>query len=85
MVIEMTKKTGQGCSGIVKLGNISSIAGHLDALVEEGVIKVCDSGGSMGHPESNKWYMPAKGYNVWEDYGPKDEYKFEHKGYYINY
>lgn len=65
--IELHKKCGQGVSGIVKLGNEPRIARYLDELIEEGLMKACDTGGSLGHRESNIFYMPTKGYNVWED------------------
>lgn len=72
-VIEVQKKCGQGLPGIVKvLGGDESTKLHtqyLDELIEEGLIKACNTGGSMGHPESNIFYMPTKGYNVWEDDG----------------
>lgn len=82
MVIDMQRKSGQGCSGIVKLGNDPSVAGHLDDLVEEGLIKACHTGGSLGHPETNIFYMPTKGYNVWED--DDGEYS-RHKGKYLRF
>jgi len=82
MVIDMQKKTGQGCSGIVKLGNDPLVSVHLDELVEEGVIKACDTGGSMGHSESNIFYMPTEGYNVWE--GDDEPYN-RHKGEYLHF
>ena len=78
MVIDMQTKSGQGCSGIVKLGNEPMVGPYLDELIEEGLIKACDTGGSIGHPESNIFYMPTKGYNVWEDEDP-NQYS-RHKG-----
>lgn len=67
MVVDIQKESGQGLSGIVKLGNDPTVAGHLEELVEEGVVVMHDDGGSLGHPASNEWYMPAKGYNLWKD------------------
>lgn len=72
--IELHKKCGQGISGIVKLGTEPRIARYLDELIEEGLMKACDTGGSIGHPESNIFYMPTKGYNVWEDEGTDGQY-----------
>lgn len=77
MVIDMQLQSGQGCSGIVKLGNDPTVAGHLDELIEEGLVKACDTGGSMGHPESRIFYMPTKGYNVWEDEDPNEYSRFK--------
>jgi hypothetical protein len=57
---------------------------YLDEFIEEGLIKACDTGGSLGHPESNIFYMPTKGYNVWEDDGTDDEYQ-RHKGRYLTF
>lgn len=82
--IELHKKCGQGVSGIVKLGNEPRIARYLDELIEEGLMKACDTGGSIGHPESNIFYMPTKGYNVWEDEGTDGEYS-RHKGRYLQF
>ena len=65
--IETQKRTGQGTSGIVKVFGGSEIARHLDELIEEGLCVAMDTGGSLGHPESNIFYMPAKGYNVWQE------------------
>ncbi len=77
MVIDMQVKSGQGCSGIVKLGNEPMVGPYLDELIEEGLIKACDTGGSMGHPESRIFYMPTKGYNVWEDEDPNEYSRFK--------
>ena len=65
--IELHKKCGQGVSGIVKLGRVPEVSRWIDELIEEGLLKACDTGGSIGHPESNIFYVPTKGYNVWED------------------
>jgi len=86
-VVDITKKTGQGLSGIVKVmgEHADSISHYLDELIEEGYVIACDTGGSIGHPESNIFYMPTKGYNVWTDEGP-DLAQFEysrHKGRYL--
>jgi hypothetical protein len=68
-VIEITKKTGQGLSGIVKaLGSDTHLWGkYLDELIDEGLVEVFDDGTTIGHPESARWYMPTKGYNLWKD------------------
>jgi len=67
MAIDMQLKHGQGLTGIVKLGNDPTVAGHLDDLVEEGLLEIFESSGTLGHPFSNQFYMPTKGYNVWKD------------------
>ena len=54
------------------------------SLIEEGLMKACDTGGSIGHPESNIFYMPTKGYNVWEDEGTDGQYS-RHKGRYLQF
>jgi hypothetical protein len=66
-IIDTQKSSGQGLSGIVKLGNFPEVGGHLDELIEEGLVICMDTGGSLGHPETNKFYLPTKGYNVWQD------------------
>lgn len=65
--IETQKLTGQGTSGIVKVAGGPTIAKILDDLIEEGLCVAEDTGGSLGHPESNIFYMPSKGYNVWKE------------------
>jgi hypothetical protein len=83
-IIDIHKKTGQGLSGIVKIKS-KEFATYLDEFIDEGLIEACHSGTSIGHPESNIFYMPTKGYNVWNDnpknlsfvrlyLGQKDEY-----------
>lgn len=81
--IQVQKKTGQGLSGIVKIQS-REITQYLDELIEEGLVKGYDTGGSLGHPESNIFYMPTKGYNVWEDDGIDGEYH-RHKGRYLHF
>lgn len=68
-VIEITKKTGQGLSGIVKVlgGDTQLWNKYLDELIDEGLVEVFDDGTTIGHPESARWYMPTKGYNLWKD------------------
>lgn len=65
-VIETQKRTGQGLSGIIKIKS-KDFSTYLDELIEEGLVIACHTGKSMGHPESNIFYLPSKGYNVWED------------------
>jgi hypothetical protein len=67
MVIEFHLKMGEGAPGIIKLGNFTNMGECLDELVEEGYLEVFDTGGSIGHPESNKHYFPTKGYHVFKD------------------
>lgn len=65
-LIEIQKKSGQGLSGIVRIKS-SEISRYLDELIEEGLVECYNDGGTMGHPDSNRWYIPTKGYNVWKD------------------
>lgn len=64
-VVSFQKKLGQGLSGLVKLDARTAV--FMDELVEEGVVIKNDTGGSIGHPESNNFYTPSLGYNVWKD------------------
>lgn len=85
-LVHITKETGQGLSGIVKVmrEHNSLYSKHLDDLVKEGLVKSCHTGGSLGHEESNIFYMPSNGYNVWEDEGV-DGYYSHHKGRYLTF
>ena len=85
-LIGIQKKSGQGLSGIVRVMGIDSgnFCIWLDELIEEGLVKACDTGGSLGHPESNIFYMPTKGYNVWEDEGTDGQYN-RYKGRYLHF
>ena len=65
--IEHHKRCGQGTSGIVKWQGGETIAKHLDEMIAEGLCVAMDTGGSLGHPESNIFYLPTKGYNVWKE------------------
>lgn len=67
MVIDSHVEQGQGLSGIVKLGKYPEISNYLNELVEEGLIEINNTGGSIGHPFSNEFYSSTKGYNVWKD------------------
>jgi hypothetical protein len=84
--IDIQKQGGQGLSGIVRvMGDKSAnINRWIDELIEEGLMKACETGGSLGHPESNIFYMPTKGYNVWEDEGTDGQYS-RHKGRYLQF
>lgn len=82
-VINIQKETGQGLSGIVKIKS-SEYAKYLDELIEEGLVKACKTGGSLGHPETDIFYMPTKGYNVWEDEGTDGVYS-RYKGRYLHF
>jgi len=68
-LIDIQRNTGQGLSGLVTVMGETAhyFRKYLDELIEEGLVECYDSGGSLGHPESNRWYMPTKGYNVWKD------------------
>jgi hypothetical protein len=68
-LIDIQRNTGQGLSGLVTVMGETAhyFRKYLDELIEEGLVECYDSGGSLGHPESNRWYMPTRGYNVWKD------------------
>ena len=68
-LIQIQKKHGQGLAGVVKVlsGEASLWAKYLDELIDEGLVEVFDDGSTIGHPESARWYMPTKGYNLWKD------------------
>ncbi len=82
-LIKVQKESGQGLSGIVKIKS-QEYNHYLDELIQEGLVKACHTGGTIGHPESNIFYMPTKGYNVWEDEGTDGEYS-RHKGRYLHF
>ena len=65
--IAMQKLTGQGTPGIVKIQGGIVIEEYLNELIEEGLVIMVDTGSSLGHPESNRFYLPSKGYNVWSE------------------
>ena len=81
-LLDLHKKCGQGLSGIVKEMGPPEYTRYLNELIADGLVKCCDTGGSIGHPESNKFYMPTTGHNVWEDDG--GEYQ-RHKGRYLEF
>lgn len=85
-IIDVQKKCGQGMAGIVKVmgSESSNISKWMDEFIEEGLIVACDTGGSMGHEESNIFYMPTKGYNVWLDDGVDGVYN-KFNGRYLHY
>lgn len=68
--ISMQKASGQGTPGIVKISGGKVIEEYLDELIEEGLVIMMETGGSLGHPESNRFYLPTKGYNVWKEEKP---------------
>lgn len=74
-LIDIHKKCGQGLSGIVRYKS-DLLGRYLDELIEEGLVKCCDTGGSLGHPESNRFYCPTKGYCVWDDYNSTQSLTF---------
>lgn len=65
-IIEMHQGSGQGMSGLVPafMPNAST---WMKELIEEGLIKEHDDGGTIGHPMSNRWYYPTQGYSVWNE------------------
>lgn len=84
-LIDIQIKTGQGVSGMLKLGtNGDLVSIYLDELIEEGLVVANDTGGSLGHPETNIFYTPTKGYNVWADEGTDGVYN-RHKGRYLSF
>jgi hypothetical protein len=82
-LIDIQKQSGQGLSGIVKVKS-QEYSQYLDELIQEGLVKANHTGGSIGHPESNVFYMPTKGYNVWEDEGTDGNYS-RNKGRYLHF
>ena len=85
-LVTINKETGQGLSGLVKvMGEDKHLySKYLGDLIKEGLVKACHTGGSIGHEESNIFYMPTKGYNVWEDDGDDGNYS-RHKGRYLTF
>ena len=81
-LIEIHKKGGKGLSGIVKIDSYENEQ-SMDELIADGLVKACDTGGSIGHPESNIFYMPTVGYNVWEDQGVDGKYNSRFNGRYL--
>jgi hypothetical protein len=65
--IGMQKLSGQGSSGIIKVQGGPVICEYIDEFIKEGLAVMMDTGGSLGHPESNRFYLPSKGYNVWQE------------------
>jgi hypothetical protein len=82
-IIEIQRQQGQGISGIIKVRS-QLYTQYLDELIEEGLIVACDTGVTIGHPESNIFYVPTKGYNVWLDEGT-DGYYSRYKGRYLEF
>lgn len=82
-IIKIHKEHGQGLSGLV-VAYSDENRQYMNELIDEGLIKRCDTGGSLGDPESNMFYTPTKGYNVWEDDGTDGEY-IRHKGRYLTF
>lgn len=85
-IVKIQRETGQGFPGIAKVMGTDSgkWCQYLDELIEEGLVVANDTGGSLGHPESNMFYTPSKGYNVWTDEGTDGEYS-RHKGKYLHF
>jgi hypothetical protein len=85
-LLNVHRQTGQGLSGIVRAmgSQAPSIDKFLTELIAEGKVKCCESGCTLGHPESNRWYMPVIGYNVWEDEGTDGKYN-RYRGRYLNH
>lgn len=65
-IIEMQQGSGQGMSGLVP-AYMPNADIWMEELIQEGLVKEIHDGGSMGHPMSNKWYLPTEGYCVWEE------------------
>lgn len=85
-LIKVQKETGQGLSGIVKLmgEDRHRISQYLEEFIKEGLIEACHTGNSIGDPETNIFYMPTKGYNVWKDDGVDGVYQ-RYKGRYLHF
>lgn len=66
-VINIYKETGQGLSGIAFVMGAEAFRTYMNEFIEEGLMICCEDGTTIGHPESARWYMPTKGYNVWLD------------------
>jgi hypothetical protein len=85
-LLNVHRQTGQGLAGIVRVmgHQAPEINKFLAELIDEGKVKCCETGGSIGHPESNRFYMPMIGYNVWEDEGTDGKIS-HHKGRYLHH
>lgn len=66
-IIEITKNTGQGLSGVVGKMN-SEIQMLLDSLVKDGYITVHEQ--SFRTLPDDTWYMPKGCYNMWAENEP---------------
>lgn len=68
-IVEIQKQTGQGTSGIVAevAPNRIEFVRYLDELIDEGLVKACHTGNTIGSRGSNIFYVPTKGYCVWDD------------------
>ncbi len=65
-IVEMHQGSGQGMSGLVP-AFMPNATIWMEELIEEGLIKEHDDGGTIGHPMSNRWYYPTQGYSVWNE------------------
>lgn len=63
--IDVHIECGQGIAGIVMMQE--PYRQYMNEFIEEKLFICCETGGSLGHPESNRFYMPTKGYNVFLD------------------
>jgi len=68
-IVETQKLTGQGTSGIVAevAPNRIEFSRYIDELIDEGLVKACHTGTTIGSAGSNIFYVPTKGYCVWDD------------------
>lgn len=74
-IVEMHQRSGQGMSGLIP-AYMPNVSTWMDELIQEGLIKEHDSGGTLGHPMSNRWYYPTQGYSVWDREKPMLELSF---------
>ena len=71
-IISITKKTGQGVSGIIKLQpGVSSL---LEELIDEG--KIIENVKKFNYLPDDCWYLPVGCYNVWNEYDIKQSLIF---------
>ena len=63
--IDVHVECGQGIAGIVMIQE--PYGQYMNEFIEEKLFICCETGGSLGHLESNRFYMPTKGYNVFLD------------------
>lgn len=63
-IIDITRKLGQGLSGIV-IHYMPEMQQYADELIEEGKIRKHEK--NFSHLPVDTWYMPTNCYDVWQD------------------